>query len=212
MSNRPAPRAPTHKERLLKQGFKQFYAHGFAGTSLDTVLVEAGVPKGSFYHHFGSKEAFALAVLQLYYEKQQQRRKRWFSAPDMDEYEMLTGYLDELVGDFTRTGAKRGCLIGKLSLELANTSEAFGTLINTMLGNWQASVEQVIARGQHAGTIRDDLPPGQLADTILATIQGALILDLARHRTQAMHSISTVMSSLLRPLAPETRVKRVSQI
>lgn len=211
MSNHTTPRAPTHKERLLKQGFKQFYAHGFAGTSLETVLVEAGVPKGSFYHHFGSKEAFALAVLQLYYEKQQQRRKKWFSASDMDEYEMLTGYLDDLVSDFTRTGAKRGCLIGKLSLELANTSEAFGALIGTMLGNWHSSVEQVIARGQHAGTIRGDLPAGQLADTILATIQGALILDLTHRRVQAMHSISAVMSSLLRPLASETRTRRVSQ-
>ena len=213
MSNRPAPRAPTHKERLLKQGFKQFYAHGFAGTSLETVLVEAGVPKGSFYHHFGSKEAFALSVLQLYSEKQQQRRKKWFSAPDLDEYEMLTGYLDQLVSDFTRTGAKRGCLIGKLSLELANTSEAFGSLLSTMLGNWHTSVEQVIERGQHAGTVRDDLPAGQLADTLLATIQGALILDLTHRRVQAMHSISAVMAALLRPAAAatETRTKRVSQ-
>lgn len=211
MSNRPAPRAPTHKERLLKQGFKQFYAHGFAGTSLETVLVEAGVPKGSFYHHFGSKESFALAVLQLYYEQQQQRRKKWFSAPDMNEYEMLTGYLDELVGDFTRAGAKRGCLIGKLSLELANTSEAFGSLFSTMLGNWHTSVEQVIARGQHAGTIRDDLPAGQLADTILSTIQGALILDLTHRRIQAIQSISAVMSSLLRPATTETRAKRAPQ-
>lgn len=211
MSNRPASRAPTHKERLLKQGFKQFYAHGFAGTSLETVLVEAGVPKGSFYHHFGSKESFALAVLQLYYEKQQQRRVKWFSAPDMDEYEMLTGYLDDLVSDFTRTGAKRGCLIGKLSLELANTSEAFGSLFSTMLGNWHASVEQVIARGQHAGNVRDDLPSVQLADIVLATIQGALVLDLTHRRVQAMHSLSTVMSSLLRPSGSETRTKRVSQ-
>lgn len=211
MSNRPTPRAPTHKERLLKQGFKQFYEHGFAGTSLETVLVEAGVPKGSFYHHFGSKETFALAVLQLYYEKQQERRKRWFSAPDMDEYEMLTGYLDDLVSDFTRTGAKRGCLVGKLSLELANTSEAFGSLFSTMLGSWHNSVEQVIARGQHAGTVSDDLPAGQLADTILATIQGALILDLTHRRIQAMRSISAVMASLLRPSTTETRAKRVSQ-
>ncbi|MGH8785554.1 MAG: TetR/AcrR family transcriptional regulator, partial [Cupriavidus necator] len=60
MSNHSTQRAPTHKDRLLKEGFKQFYAHGFGGTSLETVLVEAGVPKGSFYHHFGSKESFAV--------------------------------------------------------------------------------------------------------------------------------------------------------
>lgn len=202
MSNRPAtPRTPTHKDRLLKQGFKQFYAHGFAGTSLETVLVEAGVPKGSFYHHFGSKESFALAVLHLYYERQQERRKKWFSAPDLNDYEMLTGYLDELVSDFTRNGAKRGCLVGKLSLELANSSDVFGSILGTMLSTWQAAVEQVIARGQQAGTIRNDLSSAQLADTVLAAIQGALILDLTHRRIQAMRSISTVISSLLKPTA-----------
>ena len=48
--------ALTHKERLLRQGTKLFYAQGFHGTTVDAILASAGVPKGSFYHHFGSKD------------------------------------------------------------------------------------------------------------------------------------------------------------
>ena len=45
----------SHKERLIRAGGKLFYENGFHGTTVDAVLAEAGVPKGSFYHHFGSQ-------------------------------------------------------------------------------------------------------------------------------------------------------------
>ncbi len=58
--------ALSHKERLFRAGAKLFYENGFHGTTIDAVLAEAGVPKGSFYHHFGSKDAFGQAVLSRY--------------------------------------------------------------------------------------------------------------------------------------------------
>lgn len=201
----PSPRVVTHKERLLKEGLKQFYAVGFAGTSLESVLEKAGVPKGSFYHHFGSKESFALAVVQLYHERQREHRRKWFESGEYDAYETILGYLNDIVSAFARTGAKRGCLVGKLSLELSATSDVFASLLGTILDNWHADVERVLAKGQQAGTIRQDLSAEQLADTILSTIQGALVLDIPRRRTRSLLSISAVISTILRPDARAPR-------
>lgn len=51
----------THRERLLEVGYRSLSACGYNGTRVDALLVEADVPKGSFYHHFGTKESFSLA-------------------------------------------------------------------------------------------------------------------------------------------------------
>src|ERR1700754_3698605 len=58
--------APSHRQRLLKEGLRHFYATGFHGTSVDDLLAAAEAPKGSFYHHFGSKDEFAKAVIAEY--------------------------------------------------------------------------------------------------------------------------------------------------
>lgn len=192
-------KAPSHKERLLQQGMRQFYATGFHGTAVDTVLEAAGVPKGSFYHHFDSKESFALAVLQEYQKIQVKRLARWAQDGNLDARSRLRGYLGELTQAFEHFGRQQGCLIGKFSLEMAPASDAFSALLSSMLLGWKASIEQIIAEGQQAGTVRDDLPSGQLADTVLSIIQGSVLLGLANRSSSAMHSAEVTVPALLAP-------------
>src|SRR6476620_2566442 len=71
------PKTLSHKERLIRQGMKSFYASGFHGTTVDAILVASGVPKGSFYHHFGSKDALGLAGLDRYMHIQLDALAKW---------------------------------------------------------------------------------------------------------------------------------------
>lgn len=194
-SRRPA----THKQRLLKQGMKEFYANGFHGTSVDTVLEAADAPKGSFYHHFGSKDAFAMAVVREYNEAQVRRLSRWSQDGKLDASERLRGYLHDLTSAFERLGCKNGCLIGKFSLELAPASEGFGALLSSMLVGWKASIEQMIADGQSNGSFRDDLSSSNLADLVLSGIHGSLVLGLAHRDAAAMRSLEVTIPALLAP-------------
>ncbi len=56
-------RSETTHARLLDSALKQFAANGFEATSVDDICAEAGVSKGAFYHHFESKQALFLALL-----------------------------------------------------------------------------------------------------------------------------------------------------
>jgi TetR/AcrR family transcriptional regulator, transcriptional repressor for nem operon len=201
-SRRPA----SHKQRLLKQGMREFYANGFHGTSVDTVLEAADAPKGSFYHHFGSKDAFAMAVVREYHESHVRRLGRWTQDTQLDASERLCGYLHDLTSAFERLGCKHGCLIGKFSLELAPASEGFGALLSSMLLGWKASIEQIIADGQSNGSFRDDLPSFNLADIVLSGIHGALVLGLAHRNSEAMRSLELTLPVLLaRPIRAGAR-------
>lgn len=193
-SHRPAL---SHKQRLLKQGMKQFYANGFHGTSVDAVLEAADAPKGSFYHHFGSKDSFAMAVVREYHDSQVGRLSRWSQDGRLDASERLAGYLKELTSAFERLGSKNGCLIGKFSLELAPASEVFGALLSSMLVGWKASIEQIIADGQSSHVFRDDLTASSLADLVLSGIQGSVVLGLAHRDSSALRSLEITIPTLL---------------
>jgi TetR/AcrR family transcriptional regulator, transcriptional repressor for nem operon len=197
MLNSPRRPALSHKQRLIKQGMSQFYTHGFHGTSVDTVLEAAAAPKGSFYHHFGSKDAFAMAVVRDYNESHVARLSRWAQDGKLDASERLSGYLKELTSAFDRLGCKHGCLIGKFSLELAPASESFGALLSSMLVGWKASIEQIIADGQMNRLFRDDLPSSNLADLVLAGIQGSVLLGLAHRDSAALRNLEVTIPALL---------------
>ena len=54
------------KAELIRSGLEQLTENGFASSGIDPILKKVGVPKGSFYHYFASKEAFGLAVIESY--------------------------------------------------------------------------------------------------------------------------------------------------
>src|ERR1700743_1038049 len=59
-------RTPSTRENLIAVGLELMRKHGYGATGVQEILNAAGVPKGSFYHHFGSKEEFTTAVLERY--------------------------------------------------------------------------------------------------------------------------------------------------
>src|SRR3984957_11028955 len=54
------------RNRLIDVGLELMRRHGYGATGLQELLSAAGVPKGSFYHHFASKEEFTTAVIERY--------------------------------------------------------------------------------------------------------------------------------------------------
>src|SRR4029078_11428625 len=110
-----APNTLSHKERLIRQGMKAFYTNGFQGTTVDAILEASGIPKGSFYHHFGSKDAFGLAVLDRYMHIQLDALARWGDGDGVGITDKLTRSSTELCETFVRSGFQRACLAGKFS-------------------------------------------------------------------------------------------------
>jgi TetR/AcrR family transcriptional regulator, transcriptional repressor for nem operon len=63
------------REQLIDAGLRLIHQNGYIATGLKEILDAAGVPKGSFYHHFSSKEEFAKAVLEKYAAREVNRRE-----------------------------------------------------------------------------------------------------------------------------------------
>lgn len=191
----------THRDRLLRQGLRSFHALGFHGTTVDAILESSGVPKGSFYHHFGSKESFAHAVLEQYLRFQLDTLRRWADREDLTTPEKVEGYFDEIVSNFVRSGHQQACLAGKFSAELAPSSESFRVQVNAGFESWNDILVSILATGQERGDIRRDRRPDDLAMTVFALVQGGFVLGLSERSHRALESARATLRVVLSPPA-----------
>jgi TetR/AcrR family transcriptional regulator, transcriptional repressor for nem operon len=191
----------SHKESLLRHGTKLFYAQGFHGTTVDAILASAGVPKGSFYHHFGSKDVFGQAVLDRYMQFQTELFQKWATKPGVPTGDKLAGYFKELAQIFVKSGYQRACLTGKFSTEVSATSDLFRHQLEAQIRTWKSGIVALLRRGQETGDVRADRTADELADAVLALIQGAFVLALSTRDKQTLGTIGTTLKLLVEPPA-----------
>lgn len=189
---------PSHKERLIAAGIRMLYGKGYHGTTVDALLQDAGVPKGSFYHHFGSKESFGLAVLQRHEDIQCELLQRWSGRHDLSVPERLAGYYRDVVGEFLSTEWQLACLAAKLSNELAANSEPFRTRLSTAFVHWRSALEELLAEGQRSGDVRADQPPGRLAGAVIAMIEGSFVGALSLRQNEDFTAVAVGLGDLVK--------------
>lgn len=189
--------AVSHKERLLRSGIRLLYANGYHGTTVDGLLADAGVPKGSFYHHFGSKQAFGFAALDRYDEAQAEVLRRWAGQEDLSVPARLAGYHREFIERFVASGWQRSCLAGKLSNELAAGSEPYRDRLAAGFELWKKEIAALLRQGQERGEVRIDESAESLADAVLAMIQGAFVAALSLQDLDYLNAVTRSLVDLV---------------
>ena len=69
------------KKELLKIAYRMFIEKGYDNTSIDEIIAEAGIAKGTYYYHFPSKEATLEAVIDMMISEEAERAKAVITAP-----------------------------------------------------------------------------------------------------------------------------------
>jgi len=164
------------RDELIQLGVQLFSERGFHGTGLKEIVDAAGVPKGSFYNHFDSKEAYASEVIDAYSDELMARFDDVVAThskrPPM---ERLREFHRQLVGLIASNEWCYGCLIGSLAGELGSSSQACAAALRRGTVGWLARASALFAEGQEAGEVRNDLTPAELASQAWNTWQGALL-------------------------------------
>lgn len=190
-----------HREALLQEGLRQFFKVGYHATTVDGLLVATGVPKGSFYHHFGSKESFAAVVIQRYREFHHDSLNRWIARDDLSTADKLTGYLKQLSDNFISSGYLYSNLVGKLITEVAASSPLLRDEIGDMLSTWRAQVVGLLERGQAMGDVRPDRSAFDMATSINAIIDGAFLVAQSTHEDVLFDAAASAIRRLVEPPA-----------
>ncbi len=182
------------KEKLLDEGVAQLMEHGYHGTGLQDILQTVGVPKGSFYNYFDSKEHFGAAVIAHYIEPFIRQLDAYLSRDDLGGLDALERYCQDMIEESERRGFRGGCLLGNLIGEIGETSEICRSAIRCALVRYRDKIAQAIERGQREGHLRPDKTAVEMADLLVNAWQGAL---LRMKIEQSVRPLEDCRSSLL---------------
>ena len=165
----------TTKAALVDVGTQLILEQGYHHTGIQDVLQAAGVPKGSFYYYFPSKEAFALEVIAQFAAAYLARLEQHLGDTTASPLTRLRRHQEDLLARFERRGCRGGCLIGNLSQELADQSDHFGTQLEAVLTSWRERYVRLFREAQAVGELRTAVDPQGLADFYLNSFEGALL-------------------------------------
>lgn len=193
----PRPPNPDVRRRLLEAGLRLVHAHGFSASGVKDITDTAGVPKGSFYAYFPSKEAFGAAVLAHYWSDIEARLVPILGEDD-DASKRITRFFHALADDHEAGDFLLGCLIGNLSLELGGTSEPVRAELVSILDGWNEALTACVRSGQNDG-IRDDVDAAELASLLIEAWEGAALRGkVTRSRTPYDRFEAITVPALLR--------------
>lgn len=183
---------PNVKEQLVATSLSLLHSKGFNATSVQDITTAAGVPKGSFYNHFASKEALGLEVLQRYSEG----AARLASALHDTSLSPL-GRIQQYFHDYIESNAALdfncGCLLGNFSTELSNQVPAIRQEMRIAFSKSSGALAGVIAEGQRDGSIAATHTAAELADFVVDAWQGAVLRSKAEHSREPLDRYARVV-------------------
>lgn len=166
------------KQTILDTGYQLIVAKGFTAVGLAELLRVAGVPKGSFYHYFDSKEQFGLALIEAYFEQYLQRLEEMLLRSDKPALERLEYYWQQWQSNQKAdAGNGRRCLVAKLSGEVADLSEAMRVALLKGCRAVITTIAACIAEGQRDGSLTIEGDPQALAAAFYYLWLGATVVN-----------------------------------
>jgi TetR/AcrR family transcriptional repressor of nem operon len=166
---------PSTRDHLIGVGLQLMRKHGYGATGLQEILHEAGVPKGSFYHHFGSKEEFTAAVIERYAALEGQHASKVLGNTMQAPLKRLRRYFEDLIRTAGQVSSIQGCLLGTLSLEVAGNSPLLQGCLSSNFATWQTGVAAVLREAVQKGDLPKATRPEALAGFVLNSWEGALL-------------------------------------
>jgi TetR/AcrR family transcriptional repressor of nem operon len=190
------PRAST-RDQILAAGRDLIHRNGFSASGVAEITAAAGVPKGSFYNHFESKEAFALEALNSYW---QDGRAAFdlLSGPN-PEPERVRAHFKAIDALVCADAYAAGCMLGNFAIEAGPLSDTLRRRAAELLARWTSALAACLREGQAAGSISAAVPAETLARFLIAAWQGAVQRAKVERNKRATAAFHQTLSALLTP-------------
>lgn len=171
---------PSTRDKILTEGLRVVHQHGFGGSSVRDIVQAAGVPQGSFTNHFTSKEAFGLAVIDLYFTNSCQVMEQTLRNDSLPPLQRLGDYIDAVKSRMQRDEMRNGCLLGNFTAEATDHSESIRLRLVEVFGKVQESVAYCLRAAVTAGELPRGFDCEEIAGFVVSSVQGAHLLSKAQ--------------------------------
>lgn len=187
------------KSLLFEKGVDPIYFKGYNATGIQEILKAAGVPKGSFYFHFKSKEDYVLQLMDRFGIFMLDWMDRIFADQTMPPLHRLRRYYGEFLDYFEANRFRGGCPIGNLAQEMGDLNDALAQKAELLLVCMRQRIQSMLEEAVKTGAVPPACRCEVTADFILNSWQGALTRSkLTRNRAPLENFERIIFEQLLR--------------
>jgi TetR/AcrR family transcriptional repressor of nem operon len=188
---RLTPKGERTRGRIVAAAAALIYERGVAGTTLENVRTAAEVSGSQLSHYFADKDQLVQAVIDhqadIIVGNQEQA--------DLGTTEGIKDWRDMVISAARSTGGKGGCPLGSLGGQLAETDAEARALIAAGFARWSSAISDGLRALQAAGHLPAGVTPDDLAVTLLAALQGGLLLAQVQRETRPLETaVDTILA------------------
>jgi len=184
------------RQHILDTGYRIIAGKGFSGVGLNEILQTAGVPKGSFYHYFKSKEQYGQALLESYFAAYLAGIDALLQPPGRSARERLLSYWERWMQAQCADCEEQKCLVVKLGAEVADLSDAMRITLRDGTDQIVARLAGCIEAGVADGSL-PALEPRATAQMLYQLWLGASLLTKLHRNREPMQNAMNVTLKML---------------
>jgi TetR/AcrR family transcriptional regulator, transcriptional repressor for nem operon len=192
------PSSPNQaRSDLLRAGIEALTEKGFSATGLDEILKRVGIPKGSFYHYFSSKEDFGRVLIEQYDAYFAHKLDRFLLDESRQPLQRLQAFMHDAETGMARYQFRRGCLIGNLGQEMGSIPQTFRAQIKAVFEHWQHKLEQCLLQAVAVQQIPPNSDCKQLSEVFWIGWEGAVLRAKLEQNAAPLQSFTDFFFSAL---------------
>lgn len=169
------PVKTTTRDKLMEVSLRLIMVQGFNHTGIGQIVKEAGVPKGSFYHYFPSKDELGHALIEAFGQAMQSHLQAYLATYDGPALSALRSYFEQAALTFGQQFDCCNCLLGNMGQELAGQHEGFRTLVRQHFVELEAIVAATLEQAKAEGDLAADADCRWLAELLFSGWEGGII-------------------------------------
>lgn len=189
---------------IVRRGTEMLTECGFLSVSLEHLLSRAGVPKGSFYYYFRSKDDFGCAAIENYAIYFSRKLGRLFLDRSNPPLDRLRSFAEEAKAAMIRYDFRRGCLLGNLGQEVVLLNPEMRNRIRDTFEDWEMRLARLLEEAVGDGSIPADVNTLSSAMFFWTGWEGAVMrARLSRSVLPLDLFLSTYLGTLRTAVTPE---------
>jgi len=202
---------PHTKERIIEAAEGIMWKRSFHSVGLNEILNAVGVPKGSFYHWFESKEHFGVELLRHYIAAATDEKNHALFSDQHEKHPMkrLIAFLETSIVKFEESGKKCPCLVLKLASEVTDLSEPMRKVLAAGMKTWLALLAGVFDEAKIHGHIRKDVDTAAEAELFRDLWAGAIQRSTICRSTAPMHRALAFLSARIASYSRQPSSKKL---
>jgi TetR/AcrR family transcriptional repressor of nem operon len=187
------------RERIIRQAAPLFNQRGYDGSSLNEIMAATELEKGGIYRHFASKQELAAAAFDYAWAAAMKARRH-----DIDSVANSVDKLKRYIANFVerRGTVPGGCPLLNTAMDSDDGNALLRNRARRALENWQNFLGSIVTQGIKKGEIRREVSKTKLANLIIATLEGAVMIGRLEQNLDALRDAQTHLNSYL-----ETKVR-----